>query len=101
MKKLSKISNVIVLVFLTSCSGEPRDDSSTNNLNILKNSGLLIHFLELDMTVNKDKILTTFTTERLNAQKLKYKQISTCTKPFPKRKNSGLHFGAFEIRIVG
>jgi endo-1,4-beta-xylanase len=64
----------------------------TNNLNLLKNTGLLIHFSELDMTVNKDKSLTSFTTERSNAQKAKYKQISTLYGTIPQAQRFGITF---------
>jgi len=48
----------------------------SNTLSPLVGTGLLIHFSELDMSVNRDLVLTSFTTERSNAQKAKYKSLA-------------------------
>ncbi|WP_338359739.1 endo-1,4-beta-xylanase, partial [Yeosuana marina] len=64
----------------------------TDNVTMLKNTGLLIHFSELDMTVNKDKTLTSLTTNRANAQKERYKQIAAIYKTIPAGQQFGITF---------
>ncbi|WP_100613319.1 endo-1,4-beta-xylanase [Confluentibacter citreus] len=64
----------------------------SNNLTLLKNTGLLIHLSELDMTVNKDKALTSLTTNRANAQKEKYKQVATMYNTLPAAQRFGITF---------
>lgn len=63
-----------------------------NNLTPLVGTGLLIHFSELDMSVNRDLALTTFTTERSNAQKEKYKNIAGLYKTIPAAQRFGITF---------
>jgi endo-1,4-beta-xylanase len=62
----------------------------TNNVNLLKNTGVLIHFSELDMTVNKDKFITSLTTNRSNLQKERYKQIVTLYNTIPEAQRFGI-----------
>ena len=38
--------------------------------------GVLIHFSEVDMTVNRDKGLTSLTYDRASEQELKFKEIA-------------------------
>ncbi|PKQ43713.1 endo-1,4-beta-xylanase [Confluentibacter flavum] len=64
----------------------------SNNVTMLKNTGLLIHFSELDMSVNKDKSLTTLTASRANAQKEKYKQVAILYKTIPEAQRFGITF---------
>ena len=70
----------------------PDLNTLTANVNLLKNTGLLIHFSELDMVTNRDKKLTTFTTSRSNAQKEKYKQIAKIYKTIPESQQFGITF---------
>lgn len=60
------------------------------HLTTIKNTGLLIHFSELDMTVNIYKDLTSLTTERSNAQKAKYKEIAVLYKTIPAAQRFGI-----------
>lgn len=64
----------------------------TNNLNTLVDTGLLIHFSELDMTVNKDKALSSLTPSRSNAQAERYKQIAIRYKTIPAAQQFGITF---------
>lgn len=64
----------------------------TDNLYMLKATGLLIHFSEVDMTVNKNKALTSLTTERSNAQKDRYKDIAILYKTIPAAQQYGITF---------
>ena len=66
--------------------------SITNNLSPLVGTGLLIHFSELDMSVNRDLALTSLTTERANAQKEKYKSIAVLYKTIPSAQRFGITF---------
>lgn len=70
----------------------PNLSALSNNLTLLKNTGLLIHFSELDMTVNKDKALTTLTSSRANAQKERYKQVALLYKTIPEAQRFGITF---------
>lgn len=70
----------------------PDLNTLTSNLKKLKDTGLLIHFSELDMTVNKDKSLTTLTTQRSNAQKERYKNIAILYKTIPVVQQYGITF---------
>lgn len=63
-----------------------------SNVSLLANTGLLIHFSELDMTVNKDKSLTSFTTQRSNAQKERYKNVALVYKTIPASQQFGVTF---------
>lgn len=63
-----------------------------NNLSPLVGTGLLIHFSELDMSVNRDLVLTSFSTERSNAQKEKYKSIAALYKTIPAAQRFGITF---------
>lgn len=64
----------------------------TSNVNLLKNTGLLIHFSELDMTVNKTKTLSSLIENRANAQKERYKQIALLYKTIPEAQQFGITF---------
>lgn len=64
----------------------------SNNLSPLVGTGLLIHFSELDMSVNRDLVLTSFTSERSNAQKEKYKSIAVLYKTIPAAQRFGITF---------
>ena len=64
----------------------------TNNLSPLVGTGLLIHFSELDMSVNRDLTLTTLTTERANTQKEKFKSIAVLYKTIPAAQRFGITF---------
>lgn len=64
----------------------------TSNVTMLKDTGLLIHFSELDMTVNKNKALSYFTAERSNAQKERYKKIASLYKTIPESQRYGITF---------
>ncbi|WNH13841.1 endo-1,4-beta-xylanase [Thalassobellus suaedae] len=75
-----KYITLVVLVLFMSCS-KSEDDT-----------GLLIHFSEVDLTVNKDKALTRLTTERLNAQKERYKQLATIYKTIHEAQQFGITF---------
>lgn len=63
-----------------------------SNVTLLKNTGLLIHFSELDMTVNKTKTLTSLIETRSNAQKERYKEIATLYKTIPEAQQFGITF---------
>lgn len=60
------------------------------NLNTIKNTGLLIHFSELDMTVNMSRNLTSLTSERALAQKARYKDIAVLYKSIPTAQRFGI-----------
>ena len=64
----------------------------SNNLSQLVGTGLLIHYSELDMSVNGDLALTSLTTERSNAQKAKYKSIAIMYKTIPAAQRFGITF---------
>ena len=65
----------------------------SSNVTLLKNTGLLIHFSELDMTVNKDKALNSLTSQRANAQKERYKNIASLYKnTIPEAQQFGITF---------
>ncbi|MFD0989246.1 endo-1,4-beta-xylanase [Mariniflexile jejuense] len=70
----------------------PDMSTLTSNLNLIKSTGLLIHFSEVDMTVNKDKLLASLTAERSNAQKVRYKQIAALYKTLPSNQQFGITF---------
>ncbi|MFI1744890.1 endo-1,4-beta-xylanase [Thalassobellus sediminis] len=70
----------------------PGLQSLKSNVTKLANTGLLIHFSEVDMTVNKDKVLTRLTTERSNAQKERYKQMAIIYKTIPEAQQFGITF---------
>jgi endo-1,4-beta-xylanase len=101
----SKVTDVINMVNSFKTNSTPIDgiglqmhvdyaNTSTStlatNLTTIKNTGLLIHFSELDMTVNIYKDLTTLTTERSNAQKAKYKEIAVLYKTIPAAQRFGI-----------
>lgn len=101
----SKVTNVVNMVADFKKRGIPIDgigsqmhigysypDITTinNNLSILVATGLLIHFSELDMSVNRDLVLTSFTAERSNAQKEKYKSIALLYKTIPSAQRYGI-----------
>jgi endo-1,4-beta-xylanase len=70
----------------------PNLQSLEENLTSLANTGLLIHFSEVDMTVNKDKALASLTTARSNEQKERYKQIAKLYKTIPVSQQFGITF---------
>ena len=70
----------------------PSLSTMTDNLAVLKSTGLLIHFSELDMTVNKDKVLSSMSSDRANAQKAKYKEIAVLYKTIPAAQRFGITF---------
>lgn len=70
----------------------PSLSTLTDNVNLLKDTGLLIHFSELDMVTNRDKTLIKFTTGRSNAQKERYKQIVKIYKTIPEAQQFGITF---------
>lgn len=70
----------------------PNLQSLKSNVTKLADTGLLIHFSEVDMTVNKDKALTRLTTERSNAQKERYKQMAIIYKTIPEAQQFGITF---------
>jgi endo-1,4-beta-xylanase len=54
--------------------------------------GLLLHFSELDMTLNRNKFLTSLTYERALAQEKKYLEISQTYSALPKTQKFGITF---------
>lgn len=102
----SKVASVIDMVNTFKTKGTPIDgigmqmhvDYTTSmsaletNLTKIKNTGLLIHFSELDMTVNLNKALTTLTQERAATQKAKYKEIAILYKTIPAAQRYGITF---------
>ena len=70
----------------------PELSTLQNNLNLLKDTGLLIHFSELDMTVNKDKSLTTLTPARAMAQENRYREIAKIYSSLPETQQFGITF---------
>jgi len=103
----SKVTDVVNLVTSFKANSTPIDGigsqmhidyqnpsltTMTSNLNLLQSTGLLIHFSELDMTVNKDKVLSSLTSDRANAQKAKYKEIAVLYKTIPAAQRFGITF---------
>lgn len=64
----------------------------SNNLSLLVGTGLLIHFSELDIYVNRDLVLTSLTSERANAQKEKYREVAVLCKTIPTAQRFGITF---------
>ena len=54
----------------------PSLDQMKNNLQLVINKDILIHFSELDVTVNRNKDISKLTLERANSQKNRYKDIT-------------------------
>jgi endo-1,4-beta-xylanase len=69
---------------------QPSLATLTSNLGTIIGTGLLVHFSELDMTVNKDKSLASLSQERSNAQKAKYQEIATLYKSIPAAQRFGI-----------
>lgn len=103
----SKVTEVINMVNSFKANSTPIDGiglqmhvdyATTNmatlatNLTTLQSTGLLIHFSELDMTVNKDKVLTALSQDRAIAQKAKYKEIAVLYKTIPVSQRFGISF---------
>ena len=61
-----------------------------SNLTALVNTGLLIHFSEIDMTVNKDKTLSELTIERAQEQQARYKDIVSLYNTIPTTQKFGI-----------
>lgn len=61
-----------------------------SNLTALVNTGLLIHFSEIDMTVNKDKTLSELTIERAQEQQARYKAIVSLYNTIPTAQKFGI-----------
>lgn len=70
----------------------PNLESLKSNVTKLADTGLLIHFSEVDMTVNKDKALSGLTLQRSNAQKERYKQMAIIYKTIPETQQFGITF---------
>jgi endo-1,4-beta-xylanase len=64
--------------------------SLSSNLNELVNTGLLIHFSEMDLPVNKNKDITELTFERASAQQQKYKEIVALFNAIPLAQQFGI-----------
>ena len=60
------------------------------NVQSIINLGLLVHFSELDITVNKDRAITTLTYERARTQELRFKDIVTIYSNIPNDQKFGI-----------
>jgi endo-1,4-beta-xylanase len=103
----NKVSNVIAMVSSFKTNSTPIDgigmqmhidylypswETMNTNLSTIKNTGLLIHFSELDMTINNNKALTTLTTSRAMEQKTRYKEIAYLYQKIPAAQQFGITF---------
>lgn len=103
----NKVASVITMVSTFKTNATPIDgigmqmhidyqypswETMNSNLTTIMNTGLLVHFSELDMTTNKNKVLTTFTTERSNEQKTRYKEIAYLFQKVPAAQRFGITF---------
>lgn len=64
--------------------------SLSSNLNQLVNTGLLIHYSEMDLPINKNKDLTELTFERASEQQTKYKDIVKLYNAIPSAQQFGI-----------
>lgn len=69
---------------------EPDINTISTNLNTIVSTGLLVHFSEMDMTVNKDKALSELTYERALAQQNRYKEIVALYNAIPSAQQYGI-----------
>jgi endo-1,4-beta-xylanase len=68
----------------------PSLSTLTQAVEVLKNTGLLIHFSELDIRANPDKDLSDLSLERAQAQEAKYKEIAALHKSLPAAQQFGI-----------
>lgn len=61
-------------------------------LNLLLEKDVLIHFSEIDMTVNREKDISELTYDRAIEQEKKYKEITELYQTIPKEKQFGMTF---------
>ena len=61
-------------------------------LNLLIDKDILIHFSEIDMTINREKDITELTYERAIEQEKKYKEVTELYQSIPKEKQFGMTF---------
>lgn len=62
------------------------------HVNAFVSLGVLIHFSEVDMTVNRDKGLTSLTYDRASEQELKFKEIAQVYATIPSEQQFGITF---------
>lgn len=68
----------------------PSISTINSNLAAIQSTGLLIHFSELDMTVNADKVLQKLTQERAEEQMARYKEIVQLYNKIPVAQKFGI-----------
>ena len=80
----------------------PSLDQMKNNLQLVINKDILIHFSELDVTVNRNKDISKLTLERANSQKNRYKDITKLYLNIPSKNRFGITlWGMREMLTVG
>lgn len=68
----------------------PSNSTISSNLNSIVGTGLLVHFSEMDMTVNRSKSLTELTYERALAQQNRFKEIIALYNAIPANQQFGI-----------
>ena len=70
----------------------PKREIIENNLKKIIDSGLLIHFSEIDITVNREKLFQKLNYEKALIQEEKYKEIAEIYMSVPKNQQFGITF---------
>lgn len=69
---------------------DPDVNTISNNLNTLVDTDLLIHFSEMDMTVNRDKVLSELTYERAVEQQNRFEEVVALYNTIPNNQKFGI-----------